>query len=159
MSMSIRTPVLGLDKGKLSLDNKIDIHIAWAQMLTVGHLSQIICSVFICALWLRGKHGFTVSSHLSSRQLPSFQVVLGYNNTKKYQHCYALEESNIFQKLSKGTINKDQEKQGYTLIILKVLLAKIPFCPFQYCKITENQVYHCSKIVRVLGITLVEATR
>ena len=28
MSMSIRTPVLGLDKGKLSLDNKIDIHIA-----------------------------------------------------------------------------------------------------------------------------------
>ena len=96
---------------------------------------------------------------LKLQAAPVFPGSVGLQQHKKYQHYDALEESNIFQKLSKRTINKDQEKQGYTLIILKVLLAKIPFYPFQYCKITENQVHHCSKIVRVLGITLVEATR
>lgn len=112
-----------------------------------------LCTLVKRVAWVNSKFA------LKLQAAPVCPGSVGLQQHKKYQHYDALEESNIFQKLSRRTINKDQEKQGYTLIILKVLLAKIPFYPFQYCKITENQVHHCSKIVRVLGITLVEATR
>ena len=78
MNMSIGTPVLGLDKGKLSLDNNIDIHIAHRWTFVANYM---LC-FYLCTLVKRVARVYSKFA-LKLQAAPVFPGSVGLQQHKK----------------------------------------------------------------------------